>query len=190
MPDAHANSPRRPKPFVALNCAALNENLLDDEMFGHEEGAYTGSKGQRKGRFEHAHGGTFFLDEIGDMPLALQAKLLRVLENGEVVRIGANDPIKVDVRIVAATNRDIQKEVESGRFRQDLFFRLSDDSLPTLRAGKTTAAGTSSRTRGVTANRRRRSPRRCGKAFETTTGRNVANSEPPRQYDRARFDGS
>jgi two-component system response regulator HydG len=131
----HANSPRKAKPFVALNCAALNENLLDDEMFGHEEGAYTGSKGQRKGRFEHAHGGTFFLDEIGDMPLALQAKLLRVLENGEVVRIGANDPIKVDVRIVAATNRDIQKEVESGRFRQDLYFRLKVGTirLPNLR---------------------------------------------------------
>src|SRR5688572_1290311 len=86
----HANSPRKAKPFVAMNCAALNENLLDDEMFGHEDGAFTGSKGQRKGRFEYAHGGTLFLDEIGDMPLSLQAKLLRVLENGEVVRIGAN----------------------------------------------------------------------------------------------------
>ena len=131
----HANSPRRARPFVALNCAALNENLLDDEMFGHEEGAYTGSKGQRKGRFEYANGGTLFLDEIGDMPLSLQAKLLRVLENGEVVRIGANEPIKVDVRIVAATNKDIQKEVDSGRFRQDLFFRLKVGiiRLPTLR---------------------------------------------------------
>ena len=95
-----------------MNCAALNENLLDDEMFGHEDGAFTGAKGQRKGRFEYANGGTLFLDEIGDMPLSLQAKLLRVLENGEVVRIGANDPIKVDVRIVAATNRDLEKEVE------------------------------------------------------------------------------
>jgi two-component system response regulator HydG len=134
----HANSPRRARPFVALNCAALNENLLDDEMFGHEEGSFTGSKGQRKGRFEYAHGGTFFLDEIGDMPLSLQAKLLRVLENGEVVRIGANEPIKVDVRIVAATNKDIQKEVESGRFRQDLFFRLKVGiiRLPALRERK------------------------------------------------------
>jgi two-component system response regulator HydG len=134
----HTNSPRRAKPFVALNCAALNENLLDDEMFGHEEGAYTGSKGQRKGRFEHAHGGTFFLDEIGDMPLALQAKLLRVLENGEVVRIGANEPIRVDVRIIAATNKDIQKEVEAGRFRQDLLFRLKVGTirLPSLRERK------------------------------------------------------
>lgn len=131
----HTNSPRKAKPFVALNCAALNENLLDDEMFGHEDGAYTGSKGQRKGRFEHAHGGTLFLDEVGDMPLSLQAKLLRALENGEVVRIGANDPVKVDVRIIAATNKDLWKEVEAGRFRRDLFFRLKVGTikLPALR---------------------------------------------------------
>jgi two-component system response regulator HydG len=134
----HANSPRKPKPFVALNCAALNENLLDDEMFGHEDGAYTGSKGSRKGRFEHAHGGTLFLDEVGDMPLSLQAKLLRALENGEVVRIGANDPIKVDVRIVSATNKDLWKEVEAGKFRRDLFFRLKVGTikLPALRERK------------------------------------------------------
>ena len=85
----HTNSPRKNKPFVAMNCAALNENLLDDELFGHEPGAFTGADGLRKGRFEYANGGTLFLDEIGDMPLPLQAKLLRVLENGEVVRIGA-----------------------------------------------------------------------------------------------------
>ncbi len=131
----HTNSPRKAKPFTAMNCAALNENLLDDEMFGHEDGAYTGSKGARKGRFEHAHGGTLFLDEIGDMPLTLQAKLLRALENGEIVRIGANDPIKVDVRIIAATNKDLQKEVDAGRFRQDLYFRLKVGTikLPPLR---------------------------------------------------------
>ncbi len=131
----HTNSPRKAKPFTAMNCAALNENLLDDEMFGHEDGAYTGSKGSRKGRFEHAHGGTLFLDEIGDMPLSLQAKLLRALENGEIVRIGANEPIKVDVRIIAATNKDLQKEVDAGRFRQDLFFRLKvlTVKLPALR---------------------------------------------------------
>ncbi|MBA4063882.1 MAG: sigma-54-dependent Fis family transcriptional regulator [Isosphaera sp.] len=131
----HANSPRRAKPFVAVNCAALNENLLDDEMFGHEDGSFTGAKGQRKGRFEYAHGGTLFLDEIGDMPPSLQAKLLRVLENGEVVRIGANAPVTVDVRVVAATNKDLQKEVEAGRFRQDLYFRLKVGTirLPTLR---------------------------------------------------------
>ncbi|MCI0704140.1 MAG: sigma-54 dependent transcriptional regulator [Planctomycetia bacterium] len=131
----HTNGRRKNKPFVALNCAAMNENLLDDELFGHEDGAFTGAKGQRKGRFEHAHGGTLFLDEVGDMPLALQAKLLRALENGEVVRIGANDPVKVDVRIIAATNKDIQKEVESGRFRQDLYYRLKVGTirLPPLR---------------------------------------------------------
>ncbi|MCE9562490.1 MAG: sigma-54 dependent transcriptional regulator [Planctomycetes bacterium] len=131
----HTNSPRRNKPFVAMNCAALNENLLDDEMFGHEDGSYTGAKGQRKGRFEYAHGGTLFLDEIGDMPLSLQAKLLRVLENGEIVRIGANTPVTVDVRVIAATNKDIQKEVEAGRFRQDLYYRLKVGTirLPSLR---------------------------------------------------------
>ncbi|MCS7023051.1 MAG: sigma-54 dependent transcriptional regulator [Gemmataceae bacterium] len=134
----HANSPRRNKPFVAMNCAALNENLLDDEMFGHEDGAFTGAKGARKGRFEYAHTGTLFLDEIGDMPLSLQAKLLRVLENGEVVRIGANTPIRVDVRIIAATNKDLQQEVEAGRFRRDLFFRLRVGTirLPPLRERK------------------------------------------------------
>ena len=120
----HVNSPRRTKPFVAMNCAALNENLLDDEMFGHEPGAYTGGDKRRIGRFEHAHGGTLFLDEIGDMPTTLQAKLLRVLENGEVVRIGANDPIKVDVRVIAATNKDLDGMVEKGEFRRDLYQRL------------------------------------------------------------------
>ena len=131
----HYNSPRRAKPFAAMNCAALNENLLDDEMFGHVDGAFTGSKGARKGRFEHANGGTLFLDEVGDMPLSLQAKLLRALEGGEVIRIGANDPVNVDVRIIAATNKDLQKEVDAGRFRQDLFFRLKVGTvkLPPLR---------------------------------------------------------
>src|SRR5207237_9962492 len=98
----HTNRPRRHKPFVVMNCTALNENLLDDELFGHEPGAFTGAGNVRKGRFEHAQGGTLFLDEVGDMPLPLQAKLLRVLENREVVRIGSNDPIKDDVRVRAA----------------------------------------------------------------------------------------
>ena len=131
----HTNSPRRTKPFVAMNCAALNENLLDDEMFGHEEGAYTGARGSRKGRFEYANGGTLFLDEIGDMPPTLQAKLLRVLENGEVVRIGANAPLKVDVRVVAATNKDLDAAVKEGKFRLDLFHRLKVGviRLPALR---------------------------------------------------------
>jgi two-component system response regulator HydG len=131
----HTNSPRKHKPFVALNCAALNENLLDDELFGHESGAFTGADKRRQGRFEHAHGGTIFLDEIGDMPLPLQAKLLRVLENGEVVRIGANEPVRVDVRVIAATNKNVDEEVEAGRFRRDLYYRLRVGviKLPPLR---------------------------------------------------------
>jgi two-component system response regulator HydG len=134
----HANGPRKGKPFAALNCAALNENLLDDELFGHEEGSFTGAKGARKGRFEYAHGGTLFLDEVGDMPLSLQAKLLRVLENGEVVRIGANEPVKVDVRVIAATNRDLEAAVKEGKFRVDLYHRLKVGvvRLPALRERK------------------------------------------------------
>ncbi|MFO0800737.1 MAG: sigma-54 dependent transcriptional regulator [Gemmataceae bacterium] len=131
----HTNSPRKGRPFVAMNCAALNENLLDDDMFGHEDGAFTGAKGRRAGRFEHANGGTLFLDEVGDMPLALQAKLLRVLENGEVTRIGANDSIRVDVRIIAATNRDLEAAIKDGKFRLDLYHRLKVGvvRLPALR---------------------------------------------------------
>jgi two-component system, NtrC family, response regulator HydG len=131
----HNNSPRRNKPFVAMNCTALNENLLDDELFGHEPGAFTGADKLRKGRFEHANGGTLFLDEVGDMPLALQAKLLRVLENGEVFRIGSNEPIKVNVRLISATNRDLEAAVEAGTFRRDLYFRLKVVTirLPPLR---------------------------------------------------------
>jgi two-component system response regulator HydG len=131
----HYNSPRKNKPFVALNCTALNENLLDDELFGHEAGAFTGAEKLRKGRFEYANGGTLFLDEIGDMPLALQAKLLRVLENGEVVRIGSNEPVRVNVRVLSATHRDLEAAVASGIFRQDLYFRLKVVTLklPLLR---------------------------------------------------------
>lgn len=134
----HTNSPRKHKLFVVMNCTALNENLLDDELFGHEPGAFTGADKLRKGRFEHADGGTLFLDEVGDMPLPLQAKLLRVLENREVVRIGSNDPIKVDVRVVAATHRDLKSLVREGKFRQDLFYRLEGMTLhlPPLRDRK------------------------------------------------------
>ena len=120
----HTNSPRKNKPFVAMNCTALNENLLDDELFGHEPGAFTGADRLRKGRFEHANGGTLFLDEVGDMPPALQAKLLRVLENQEVFRIGSNESIRVNVRLLSATNRDLEAAVAGGTFRQDLYFRL------------------------------------------------------------------
>jgi two-component system, NtrC family, response regulator HydG len=131
----HNNSPRKAKPFVAMNCTALNENLLDDELFGHEAGAFTGADRMRKGRFEHANGGTLFLDEVGDMPLALQAKLLRVLENQEVFRIGSNEAIKVNVRLLSASNRDLETIVEDGKFRRDLYFRLKvvTINLPPLR---------------------------------------------------------
>jgi two-component system, NtrC family, response regulator HydG len=131
----HANSPRKNKSFFAMNCTALNENLLDDELFGHEPGAFTGADKLRKGRFEHANGGTLMLDEVGDMPLPLQAKLLRVLENGEVFRIGSNEAIKVNVRLLSATNRDLEAAVAAGTFRQDLYYRLKvvTIQLPPLR---------------------------------------------------------
>jgi two-component system response regulator HydG len=118
-----------------MNCTALNENLLDDELFGHEPGAFTGAERMRKGRFEYANGGTLFLDEVGDMPMSLQAKLLRVLENSEVFRIGSNEPLKVNVRVVSATHRDLEAAVTEGTFRQDLFFRLNrlKIRLPQLR---------------------------------------------------------
>jgi DNA-binding NtrC family response regulator len=131
----HSNSPRRDRPFVALNCTAFNENLLDDELFGHEPGAFTGAAKLRKGRLEYAHGGTLFLDEIGDMPEKLQSKLLRVLEYQQVERIGGNDPIQVDVRVLSATHRDLNAAVEQKKFRQDLLFRLNRVciELPPLR---------------------------------------------------------
>src|SRR5438876_208113 len=120
----HNNSPRKNKPFAEMNCTALNENLLDDELFGHEPGAFTGADKLRKGRFEYANGGTLFLDEVGDMPLALQAKLLRVLENDEVFRVGSNEPIKVNVRLLSATHHDLKAGVAEGTFREDLYQRL------------------------------------------------------------------
>ncbi len=131
----HNNSPRKNKPFAEMNCTALNENLLDDELFGHDPGAFTGADKARKGRFEYANGGTLFLDEIGDMPLALQAKLLRVLENKEVFRIGSNEAIKVNVRVVSATHRDLETATAEGAFRQDLYHRLKvmTVTLPPLR---------------------------------------------------------
>jgi two-component system response regulator HydG len=131
----HQNSPRKGKHFVAMNCTALNENLLEDELFGHEPGSFTGADRMRKGRLEHANGGTLFLDEVGDMPLTLQAKLLRVLENQEVYRIGSNEPIKVNVRLLSATNRDLEAAVAAGSFRQDLYYRLKvvTVKLPPLR---------------------------------------------------------
>ncbi len=131
----HTNSPRKGKPFVALNCTALNESLLESELFGHEAGAFTGADKLRKGKIEYASGGTLFLDEIGDMPLHLQAKLLRVLEYQEVERVGSNEPIKVDVRLLSATHRDVEAAIQEGKFRRDLFHRLNRVTLrlPPLR---------------------------------------------------------
>jgi DNA-binding NtrC family response regulator len=118
-----------------LNCTAFNENLLDDELFGHEAGAFTNAAKLRKGKFEHAHGGTLFLDEVGDMPISLQSKLLRVLEGREISRIGSNELIEVDVRLVSATHRDLEAAVRAGSFRQDLYYRLNGLKicLPPLR---------------------------------------------------------
>jgi DNA-binding NtrC family response regulator len=131
----HARSGRRRGPFVAVNAAALVETLVESELFGHEKGAFTGAVTRHKGKLEMAHGGTLFLDEIGEMPLSLQSKLLRVLETREFERVGGTVPVKVDVRLVAATNRDLKAEVEVGRFRRDLYYRLSVVSiaLPPLR---------------------------------------------------------
>ncbi|HEX3870460.1 MAG TPA: sigma-54 dependent transcriptional regulator, partial [Pirellulales bacterium] len=120
----HQNSPRKNKPFVALNCAALSENILESELFGHIKGAFTDASTDRLGKFEYAHGGTLFLDEVGDMPLATQIKLLRVLESGEITRVGSNDPVKVNVRILSATNRNLESQIAAGSFRSDLYHRL------------------------------------------------------------------
>lgn len=121
----HENSPRRQGPFLAVNCAALNENLVESELFGHEKGAFTGAAARRLGRFEEADKGTLFLDEIGEMPLAMQAKLLRAIQDKTFTRVGGTRTLHSDVRIVAATNRDLQAMVEKGTFREDLFFRLN-----------------------------------------------------------------
>jgi DNA-binding NtrC family response regulator len=121
----HDSSNRCEGPFVKLNCAAIAENLVESELFGHEKGAFTGADKQHKGRFERADGGTLFLDEIGEMPMATQARLLRVLQEGELERVGGNKPIKVDVRVIAATNRDLLAEVGNGAFREDLYYRLN-----------------------------------------------------------------
>jgi Nif-specific regulatory protein len=121
----HYNSPRARGAFVKLNCASLPENLLESELFGHEKGAFTGAMNQRKGRFEQADGGTLFLDEIGEVSSAFQAKLLRVLQEGELERVGGTRTIKIDVRVIAATHRDLESDVQSGKFREDLYYRLN-----------------------------------------------------------------
>ena len=120
----HQNSPRKKKRFVAVNFAALSEHLLESELFGHIKGAYTDAAADRVGRFEYADGGTLFLDEVGDMPMPTQIKLLRVLESGEITRVGENKPFRVNVRVLSATNRDLEQAVKAGTFREDLYFRL------------------------------------------------------------------
>jgi len=131
----HANGARADKPYISVNCGAIPENLLESELFGHKKGAFTGASNDRKGKFESAHTGTIFLDEIGELPLAGQVKLLRVLEAHEIQRVGSDEPIAVDTRIVAATNRNLRRMSEEGRFREDLFYRLSviHLTLPPLR---------------------------------------------------------
>ncbi len=131
----HQSSRRRKNRFVAMNCAAMTESIMEDELFGHVRGAYTDARQERAGRFEHADGGTLFMDEIGDMPATMQAKLLRVLENGEVIRLGSNDPIQIDVRFISATNRNLDEMVADKQFRQDLYFRIKGVTIhiPPLR---------------------------------------------------------
>jgi Nif-specific regulatory protein len=131
----HNLSPRKREAFISVNCAALTESLLESELFGHEKGSFTGAQGQRKGRFELAHGGTLFLDEIGDISAAFQAKLLRVLQEREFERVGGSSVVNVDVRLILATNRNLERMVQAGEFRADLYYRINVVSiqLPPLR---------------------------------------------------------
>ncbi len=130
----HFNSPRKNKPFVAINCGAIVDTLMESELFGYKKGAFTGANEDKDGYFKVANGGTLFLDEVGEIPLHLQVKLLRAIETGEIQPVGATEPVPVDVRIIAATNRDLSKEVEAGRFREDLYYRLNviEIKLPPL----------------------------------------------------------
>lgn len=134
----HYNSPRKDKPFISINCSAIPENLLESELFGYKKGAFTGAVSDKKGLITMADGGTLFLDEIGDMPLSLQAKLLKVIETGEIIPLGDTVKRLVDVRIIAATNSDLEKKVREGRFREDLYYRLSviEIKIPPLRERK------------------------------------------------------
>jgi len=121
----HERSDRSTRPLVVINCGAIPENLLESELFGHEKGAFTGATASKVGKFEQADGGSPFLDEIGELPLSLQVKLLRFLQDHQIERVGGKHPVKLDVRVIAATNRDLESEVEAGRFRKDLYFRLN-----------------------------------------------------------------
>ncbi|MGE0445070.1 MAG: sigma-54 interaction domain-containing protein, partial [Vicinamibacterales bacterium] len=136
--DIHYNSPRARKPFIKVSCAALPADLLESELFGHEAGAFTGARGMKKGRFELADGGTLFLDEIGELSAAMQVKLLRVLQTREFERLGGTQTLRVNIRLIAATNRDLEKAMAAGQFREDLFYRLNVFSIfvPPLRERK------------------------------------------------------
>ena len=134
--EIHNRSPRAQKPFVTINCGAIPENLLESELFGHAKGAFTGAVATKQGKFQSANGGTLFLDEIGEMPIELQVKILRALQERVVYRVGDTRPEVCDIRIVAATNRDLEKEIANGRFREDLYYRLNvvNVELPPLRS--------------------------------------------------------
>src|SRR5207245_1803536 len=126
----HQLSPRREKPFIAINCSAIPSSLIESEMFGHERGAFTGADQRRLGAWELADGGTLFLDEVGEIPIELQAKFLRVVEEERLRRLGGKSEISVDVRVISATNRDLKEEIKGGRFREDLYFRLNVFHIP------------------------------------------------------------
>ena len=134
----HLNGPRQGKPFIAVNCGAIPENLIESELFGHVRGAFTGAVSDHTGLFKQADQGTIFLDEVGELPLHLQVKLLRVLQEKSFTPVGGSKPIKVDVRVISATNRELRKELEEGRFREDLFYRLNvvQMVMPPLRTRK------------------------------------------------------
>jgi DNA-binding NtrC family response regulator len=157
----HDLSPRRERPFVAVNCAAIARELVESELFGHERGAFTGADARRVGRFEAANGGTLFLDEIGDMAPATQAKVLRVLQEKCFERLGGTTPIRVDVRVVAATHRNLEAEVAAGRFREDLYYRLRvvEISLPPLRERREDLPALAQRMLGQLAERHGRAPK-------------------------------
>ena len=158
----HGGSARASGPFEKLNCAAVPEGLIESELFGHEAGAFTGATKQRRGKFERAHGGTLFLDEVGDMPPQMQAKLLRVLQEGEVERVGAGSIVKVDVRVVAATNKSLEAEIDAGRFRADLFDRLN--VVPLKVPALAERGGRRSTARGALSGRGLRGTRPSGQA--------------------------
>jgi DNA-binding NtrC family response regulator len=162
----HSTSSRRSRPFVAVNCAAINRELVESELFGHEKGAFTGADRRRIGRFEAAEGGTIFLDEIGDMAPETQAKVLRVLEERQLERVGSTETIEVDVRVVCATHRDLEEEIEAGRFREDLYYRLKvvEIELPPLRERIEDFAALSDRFLGQVAERLAREKKTLGAA--------------------------